>query len=127
LGCDNAGMAPFFHEVTFSGPFGQYTVQALVDATSTFSIVPAPALLEMSIEPLRIVRIYDGGEAVRFGQVGRVLTRVDGVEDLAPVLFGEPGLPTVLGSLTLSLLLLQPDEATQTLVPLQVQAPADFV
>src|SRR5262245_45720166 len=120
-------MSPFFHEVTFSGPFGAYTVQAVIDPTSTFSIVPAPALLEMGIEPMRIVRLLDDSQAVRFAQVGRTLTRIGDAEDLAPVIFGEPGLPTVVGNLTLSLLLLQADEASRTLVPLEAWAPSAFL
>ena len=120
-------MARFFHDVTFSGPFGEYTVQAVVDPASTFSIVPAPALLELGIEAVRIVRLLDEQRAVRFAQMGRVLTRVDGVEDLTPVLFGEAGLPTVLGSLSLTMLLLQADEANERLVPLEARAPAGFV
>jgi hypothetical protein len=66
-------------------------------------------LIEMGIEPVRLVRLRSEAGAVRFVKMGRALTSVAGVEDLAPVLFGEPGTPTVLGALTLAILLLEAD------------------
>jgi hypothetical protein len=43
------------------------------------------------------------------------------VEDIAPVAFGEPGEPAVVGAVTLSVLLLELDEGSGTLVAVEAQ------
>ena len=102
--------------MTVSGPYGSYTVDAVVDPDATFSAVPEPALVEMGIEPIRVVQRRDARGSKRFYRLGRALVTVAGVEDLAPVLFVEAGEPTVIGATTLALLMLQPDETNETLV-----------
>jgi predicted aspartyl protease len=109
-------MSAFLYPVTISGPYGQYTVEALVDRAASFTVVPATALIEMGIEPARVVRLRERDGSLRFGQLGRALTTVAGVEDIAPVLFGEPGTPTVLGKATLDILLLRADEASRQIL-----------
>ena len=110
--------------MTVSGPYGAYTVDAVVDPDATFSAVPEPALLEMGIEPVRVVQLRDERGSKRFYRLGRALVTVAGVEDLAPVLFVEAGEPVVIGATTLTLLLLEPDEANQTLVQMAGRAPS---
>ena len=95
--------------MTVSGPFGQYTVEAVVDADATFSSVPTPALIEMGIEPVRVVRVKGGDGQAQFRQLGRALTTVGAQEDVTPVLFGDPGMPAVIGATTLTILLLHWD------------------
>jgi predicted aspartyl protease len=107
---------PFSVPITVSGPYGQYTVDAVVDPDAAFSSAPAPALIEMGIEPVRVVRLKAADGKTHFRQVGRALTTVAGQEDIAPVLFGEPGEPTVLGAATLSVLMLRADAETQNVV-----------
>jgi hypothetical protein len=102
--------------MTVSGPYGQYTVEAVVDAASTFSSVPTPALIEMGIQPVRVVRLRRPDGSLEFKQLGRALTSVAGVEDLAPVLFGEPGAPAIIGSVTLAILLLEADAVEQKVI-----------
>jgi predicted aspartyl protease len=110
--------------MTVSGPYGAYTVDAVVDPGATFSAVPSPALVEMGVEPLRVVQLRDSRGEKRFYRLGRALVTVAGVEDLAPVLFVEAGEPTVIGATTLSLLMLAPDEAMGTLVQIEGRAPS---
>ena len=110
-------MADFVYPMTVSGPYGQYTIDAVVDPGATFSSVPAPALIEMGVQPHRIVRIASSDGKARFGQLGRALTTVAGVEDVAPVLFGDAGEPAVIGAVTLSLLLLRADLDSGQIVP----------
>jgi predicted aspartyl protease len=105
--------------MTVSGPYGQYTIEALVDPEATFSSVPTPALIEMGIQPHRVVRLKASDGKVHFGQLGRALTTVAGQEDIAPVLFGEPGEPSVIGAVTLAILLLRADIETKRVVPVQ--------
>jgi predicted aspartyl protease len=114
----------FTFPMTVSGPYGAYTVEAVVDPGATFSAVPTPALIEMGIEPVRVVQLRDARGSKRFYRLGRALVTVAGVEDLAPVLFVDPGEPTLIGATTLSLLLLEPDEANQTLVQVAGMAPS---
>lgn len=103
--------------MTVSGPYGQYTVEALVDPSATFSSIPTPALIELGVESHRVVRVHSEDRSAQFRQLGRALTTVAGLEDVAPVLFGEPGEPAVVGRLTLDTLLLRADFETQTLEP----------
>lgn len=110
--------------MTVSGPYGAYTVDAVVDPDATFSAVPAPAMVEMGIEPTRVVALRDARGEKRFYRLGRALVTVAGIEDLAPVLFAEAGEPSVIGATTLSLLMLAPDEANGTLVQIEGRAPA---
>ena len=109
-------MLSFLYPMTISGPFGQYTVEAVVDPGATFSSVPAPALIEVGVQPHRIVRLASADGKARFGQLGRTLTTIAGVEDVTPVLFGEPDEPAVIGAVTLSILLLRVDEDSRQIV-----------
>ena len=118
---NNLSITPFVFPATISGPYGQYTVEAVIDASATFSSVPAPALIEMGIEPVRLVRLAGPGDKARFAQLGRALTTVAGQEDITPVLFGEPGEPCVIGAVTLSILLLRVDDDGSGLVPVEAQ------
>jgi hypothetical protein len=111
-------MAPLFQPLTVSGPFGQYTSQALVDPGSIFVSVPAPALIEMGIEPVRVVRLRDAAGSPRFHQHGRALVTLEAQEEVMPVLFGEPGSPAVIGSAALTLLLLEVSATGDSLVAL---------
>jgi hypothetical protein len=97
------------YPMTVSGPFGQYTVEAVVDPEATFSSVPTPALIELGIEPVRVVRVKSGDGQAQFRQLGRALTTVGAQEDITPVLFGDPGKPAVIGATTLTILLLRWD------------------
>lgn len=113
---DNRYVPRFTFPITVSGPYGQYTVDAVVDPDATYSSVPSPALIEMGIEPLRLVRLKAADGQVHFRQLGRALTAVAGQEDIAPVIFGEAGEPTVLGAATLAVLMLRVDEETRRVV-----------
>lgn len=112
---------PDTYLMTVSGPFGQYTVEAVVDPGATFSSVPAPALIEMGIEPVRVVRVKGGNGQAQFRQLGRALTTVGGQEDVTPVLFGDPGQPAVIGATTLAVLLLRWDPDTCQMLPVEAQ------
>lgn len=108
--------------ITVSGPYGQYTIEAIVDPEATFTSIPTPALIELGIEPHRVVRIESGSGTAQFRNLGRALTTVAGQEDIAPVLFGEPGEPAVIGVTTLAILLLRLDPAAGCLVPMQAKS-----
>ena len=110
---------PDTYPMTVSGPFGQYTVEAVVDPDATFSSVPTPALIEMGIEPVRVVRVKGGDGQAQFRQLGRALTTVGAQEDVTPVLFGDPGTPAVIGATTLTILLLYWDADRRQMVAVE--------
>ena len=112
-------MPAFLTPITVSGPYGQYTVEAVVDPGATFSSIPAPALIELGIEPHRVVRVHSTAGDAQFRQLGRALTTVGGQEDVAPILFGDPGEPAVIGATTLNILLLRLDRDAGRLFPIE--------
>ena len=114
----------FLCPITVSGPYGQYTIDAVVEPASQYTIVPSTALVEMGIEAVRVVKLKTSNGSMTFARIGRALTTVAGQEDIAPVLFGEPGRPTVLGAATLSVLGLTVDEARGEVVPVELRLPA---
>jgi len=111
--------------MTVSGPFGQYTVEAVVDPGATFSSVPTPALVEMGIEPVRVVRVKGGDSQAQFRQLGRALTTVGAQEDVTPVLFGDAGQPAVIGATTLSILLLRWDAGSCQMASIEATEGSD--
>lgn len=115
-------MTRFLVLATVSGPYGQYTVEAVVDPDATFSSVPAPALIELGIEAHRVVRVRTQGGGAEFRQLGRALTTAGGQEDVTPVLFGEPGEPATIGATTLAILLLRWDTDSGRLLPIEARA-----
>ena len=108
--------------LTVSGPYGHYTIEAVVDPDETFTRIPAPALIELGIEPHRVARVHCADGKVQFRQLGRALTTVEGQEDVTPVLFGAPGEPAVVGATTLSILLLRWDAEAGRLVSVEAQS-----
>ena len=103
--------------ITVSGPYGQYTAEAIVDPVATFTTVPAPALIELGIEPGRVVRLRQADGSLRFHQLGRALVTIEGQEDVMPVVFGEAGTPAVISAVALEVLVLRVDEESGRLVP----------
>lgn len=103
--------------LTISGPYGQYTVEAVVDEGATFTSVPAPALIELGVQPHRVVRMQSETGTAEFRQLGRALASTGGQEDVVPVVFGNPGEPAVIGATTLAILLLRWDPESARLAP----------
>lgn len=112
---------PDTYPLTVSGPYGQYTVDAIVDPEATFTTIPTPALIEMGIEPVRLVRVKTSDGQPHFRQLGRALTTVGGQEDVTPILFGDPGKPSIIGATTLAILLLRWDPAKSQMLPAEAQ------
>jgi predicted aspartyl protease len=109
------------YPLTVSGPYGQYTIEALVDPDATFTTIPTPALIELGIEPVRVVRLKGLDGQAHFRQLGRALTTVGGQEDVTPILFGDPGEPSIIGATTLSILLLHWDPDNGQMLPVEAQ------
>ena len=92
------------------------TVEASVGAGGAMAVMPASLLHRLGIEPddKMYFRADDGGRVEYL--VGQAHFSVQGTEGIAPVLFG-PVDRCELGTNTLSDLLLEPDMAKQSLIP----------
>ena len=95
----------------------QITLDLLVDTGATLSLIPPEAARSLGVEPsgTRPVRTADGRRLdlplaeVRFTIDGRSLT--------TPCLIGAPGVPALLGAVTMEALGLAPDPVQKILVP----------
>jgi predicted aspartyl protease len=69
-----------------------------------YSVVPAPVLRRLGIKPGRTKSfiLADGSEVKR--SLGQALFRMKGEEGASPVIFGEEGDSTLLGSISLEVL-----------------------
>ena len=93
------------------------TLDLLVDTGATWSLIPPEAARSLGVEPsgTRPVRTADGRRLdlplaeVRFTIDGRSLT--------TPCLIGAPGVPALLGAVTMEAIGLAPDPVQKILVP----------
>jgi predicted aspartyl protease len=76
----------------------------LVDSGAMYSVVPAPVLRRLGIKPgkTKTFILADGTEVKR--SLGQALFRMKGEEGASPVIFGEEGDSTLLGSISLEVL-----------------------
>jgi len=90
----------------------------LVDSGAMYSVVPAPVLRRLGIKPgkTKTFILADGTEIKR--SIGEALFRMNGEEGASPVIFGERGDSTLLGSISLEVLGLILDPFKRELRPL---------
>jgi predicted aspartyl protease len=108
--------------VNLANPAITERLRFTVDSGAVYSVVPAPVLKNLGIQPLRreAFRLGDGTTIMR--QKGGALFKFRSYVGIADVIFGEKGDPTVLGASTLEALGLALDPITReltsmTLVP----------
>ena len=94
-------------------------VEAVVDTGSTFTSVPRQLLQRLGVQPTRRQRFRIANGEVVENDVGDVMLRLAGKPGTTPVIFGDPGEPTLLGAVTLEAFLLAVDPVHQTLVPVE--------
>ena len=92
-------------------------LELLVDTGSSYSFIPRPILERLGIRvtgqrPFRLAN-----EERVFYDVGRAMVRVDGVEEVTLIVFGEPDVMPLMGTHALEGLGLVVDPANQRLVP----------
>jgi predicted aspartyl protease len=112
-------MGTFFHPITLHSASGgaTETVEALVDAGSTFTAVPSPVLERLGVTPHRAVRLRLADDRSDERRVGRVLAELDGSREEILCAFDEPDdLPTT-GAHTLEAFLLTAGTVEKRLVP----------
>jgi predicted aspartyl protease len=89
-----------------------------LDSGARYSLVPAPVLQRLGIKPgkTKTFILADGTEIKR--SLGQALFRMNGEEGASPVIFGEKGDCTLLGSVSLEALGLMLDPFKRELRPL---------
>ena len=90
---------------------------AIVDTGSTFTAASRELLESLGIRPTRRQRFQVVSGDVIESDVGNALLRLGGVETATPVIFNEPGEPTLLGAVILESLLFAVDPVNQRLIP----------
>lgn len=90
----------------------------LVDSGAVYSVVPAATLRRLGIRPhtSRTFTLADGTEITR--RVGDAIFLIDGERGASPVIFGEKGDSTLLGTVSLEALGLMLDPIKRLLRPL---------
>ena len=95
----------------------------IVDIRSILSFAPASKLRAIGVEPTRVddVRLVDGSLVRR--PVGDVFFEVAGKCSAMPVIFGEPGDPSLIGYVTLAALALTVEPDSKELFDAALRAP----
>ncbi len=91
-------------------------VEALVDTGATFSIVPAPVLEDLGVEPQRSSSFELADGSFRDYRIGETILRVEGEEVHSVVVFGDEDMEPILGAVTLEILGLGVDPVGQRLI-----------
>ena len=91
-------------------------IEALVDTGATFTIVPAPILYRLGVEPQKSGSFELADGSFRDYSIGETRVQVDGEEINSPVVFGEETMEPILGAVTLEILGLGVDPARRRLI-----------
>ena len=111
-------MGTFNVEIEIGDPDGRRfeRVDALVDSRATYTVIPSALLADLGVKPHRTMtfELADGSLIER--GFGRVWVRLDGGEEVSPVIFGDNDDAPLMGKVTLSTFCLEIDEANERLV-----------
>jgi predicted aspartyl protease len=90
----------------------------LVDSSAVYSVVPKTVLSQLGVKPhsTKTFTLADGSEIKR--KVGDLVFKLDGLQGASPVIFGEKGDSTLLGTVSLEALGLLLDPIRRELRPL---------
>ena len=92
-------------------------VEALVDTGARHSIFPADLLRELGVEPTERLPFRFADERQREFDAGIARIRLDSRERYETVVFGDPGMPALLGAVTLEDFSLGVDPVGRRLIP----------
>lgn len=92
-------------------------VNALVDSGATYTFAPRAILRHLGVEPHRTMsfQMADGTRIER--DFGRTWLRLDGEQEVSPVIFGDDEVTPLLGAVTLEIFGLGIDPVNGRLVP----------
>lgn len=97
-------------------------VEAMVDSGSTYTTLPASLLQRLGVSPhdTRTFELADGSRIQR--GFGRTWMRLEGKEDISPVVFWRYDVPPLLGAVTLEIFSLGIDPVNSRLIPVNSRA-----
>ena len=111
-------MGTLFHPITLVGPTGlSETVNGMVDTGAMFTVIPAPVLERLGVQPFRTMPVRFANGQVQEWHMGQLDAELDGQRVPILCLFGSPDAPPLIGAHTLEALLLMVDPVEQKLVP----------
>lgn len=113
-------MGTFECQVRLEGMDGQgpLELKAMVDTGAAYSMVPAPLLRDLGVQPIRKVNLEwaDGRQA--WLDMGEARATIDGESVVTLVVFAEEGTQPLLGAYTLEGLGLAADPVNTRLIPM---------
>ena len=112
-------MGTFRVTLEIGDPGGQRfeQVEALVDSGDTYTFIPRSLLEALGVHPHRTMsfEIADGTRIER--DFGRTWLKLDGGQEVSPVIFGDDEVTPLLGAVTLEIFGLGTDPVNTRLVP----------
>ena len=112
-------MGTFSVKLEVADPEGRHyeAVEAMVDSGATYTVLPKPILARLGVVPhtTRWFGLADGSRIER--GFGRTWVRVEGREDISPVVFWDDDAPPLLGAVTLEIFGLGIDPVNRRLIP----------
>ena len=116
-------MGMFNVEFEISSPDGQRfeRVDALVDSRATYAFLPSPLLEGLGVKPHRAMRFERADGSLIERDFAQTWARMNGEDGIIPVIFAEDGAIPVLGSISLTTLGFEADEANERLVPVRAR------
>lgn len=112
-------MGTFTVPIEIADPQGHHyeSVDALVDSGATYTVLPASVLERLGVVPHSARRfVLANGDRVERG-FGRTWMRIEGREELSPVVFWDEGAQPLLGAVTLEIFSLGIDPVNGRLMP----------
>ncbi len=112
-------MGTFKVTVQVGDPQGQRyeSVEALVDTGASDTVVPRPVLERLGVLPQGRWPYQLADDRNVEHEIGQTTLRISGMSRIVVVVFGEPGMPVLLGASSLEVFHLGVDPVRQRLVP----------
>jgi predicted aspartyl protease len=92
-------------------------IEALVDTAASYTVVPAPLLRQLGVEPHTSDRFRMADGRVNEEEIGRTWVRLNGVSEITLIVFGSEDATPLLGAYTMEGLRLAPDPVWQASRP----------
>ena len=96
-------------------------VEALVDSRATYAFLPSSLLESLGVKPHRTVNFQRSDGSLIERGFAQTWARLNGEDGVIPVIFAEDGAIPVLGSISLTTLGLEADEANERLVEVRAR------
>ena len=116
-------MGTFNVEIEIGDPDGRRfeRVEALADSRATYAFLPSSLLESLSVKPHRTVNFERADGSLVERGFAQTWARLNGEDGIIPVIFAEDGAIPVLGSISLTTLGLEADEANERLVEVRAR------